>query len=151
MQYQCGLEPLRLYETSSLLMAYVLYAGAVWWSESVHLGARVRTPINQISIYRVHYFAERSDLWYYYEVNNVIRKMNLSLLRSFLLTINKSFVRPHLDYGVIHDQPNKSSLSDKIESVQYNAVFVITAAIWGTSKEKLYLELALESLRNWSG
>ena len=29
MQYQCGLEPLRLYETSSLLMAYVLYAGAV--------------------------------------------------------------------------------------------------------------------------
>ena len=37
---------------------------------------------------------------------NVIRKMNLSLPRSFLLTIYKSFVRPHLDYGdVIYDQP----------------------------------------------
>ena len=37
---------------------------------------------------------------------NVIRKMNLSLPPSFLLTIYKSFVRPHLDCGdVIYDQP----------------------------------------------
>ena len=80
---------------------------------------------------------------------NVIRKMNLSLPRSSLLTIYKSFVRPHLDYGdVIYDQPNNSSLSDKIESVQYNAVLAITGAIRGTSKEKLYQELGLESLRN---
>ena len=51
---------------------------------------------------------------------NVIRKMNLSLQRSSLLTIFKSFVRPHLDYGdVIYDQPNNSSLSHKIEGVQY--------------------------------
>ena len=80
---------------------------------------------------------------------NVIRKMNLSLPRSSLLTIYKSFVRPHLDYGdVIYDQPNNTSLSDKIESVQYNAVLAITGAIRGTSKEKLYQELGLESLRN---
>ena len=45
---------------------------------------------------------------------NVIRKMNLSLPRSSLLTIYKSFVRPHLDNGdVIYDQHNNSSLSDK--------------------------------------
>ena len=75
--------------------------------------------------------------------------MNLSLPRSSLLTIYKSFVRPHLDYGdVIYDQPNNTSLSDKIESVQYNAVLAITGAIRGTSKEKLYQELGLESLRN---
>ena len=65
------------------------------------------------------------------------------------MTIYKSFVRPHLDYGdVIYDQPNNSNLSHKIESVQYNAVLAITTAIRGTSKEKLYQELGLESLRN---
>ena len=39
-------------------------------------------------------------------------------------------------------------MSHKIESVQYNAVLAITTAIRGTSKEKLYQELGLESLRN---
>ena len=54
---------------------------------------------------------------------NAIRKMNLSLPRSSLLIIYKSFVRPHLDYGdVIYDQPNNSSLSDKIESAQSTAL-----------------------------
>ena len=70
---------------------------------------------------------------------NVIRKINLSLPQSSLLTINKSFVRPHLDYGdVIYDQPNNSSSSDKIESAQYNALLATTGAIRGTSKDKLY-------------
>ena len=74
---------------------------------------------------------------------NVIRKMNLLLPRSSLLAIYKSFVRPHLDYGdVIYDQPNNSRLSDKIESVQYNAALAIS------SKEKLYQELGLESLKD---
>ena len=78
--------------------------------------------------------------------------MNLLLPRSSLLTIYKSFVRPHLDYGdVIYDQPNNSRLSDKIESVQYNAALAITGAIRGTSKEKLYQEVRLELLeyRRW--
>ena len=70
---------------------------------------------------------------------NVIRKMNLSLPRSSLLTIYKSFVRPYLDYGdIIYDQPSNSNLSDKIESVQCNAVLAITGTIRGTSKEKLH-------------
>ena len=78
---------------------------------------------------------------------NVIRKMNLLLLRSSLLTIYKSFVRPHLDYGdVIYAQLNNSSLSVKIESVQYNAALAITGAVRGASKEKLFQELGLESL-----
>ena len=73
--------------------------------------------------------------------------MNLLLLRSSLLTIYKSFVRPHLDYGdVIYAQLNNSSLSVKIESVQYNAALAITGAIRGASKEKLFQELGLESL-----
>ena len=66
---------------------------------------------------------------------SVIRKMNLLLPRSSLLTIYKSFVRPHLDYGdVVYDQPNNSRLSDKIETVQYNAALAITGTIRGTSK-----------------
>ena len=76
--------------------------------------------------------------------------MNLLLPHASLLALYKSFVRPHLDYGnVIYDQPNNSCLSDRIESAQYNAALVITGAIRGTSKEKLYQELRLESLKEW--
>ena len=64
--------------------------------------------------------------------------MNLSLPLS-LLIIYKSFVRPHLDHGdVFYDQPNNSSLSDKIESALGNTLLAITGTIRGTSKEKLY-------------
>ena len=77
--------------------------------------------------------------------------MNLLLPRSSQLTIYNSFVRPHLDYGdKLFDQSNNSRSSDKIESVQYNASLAITGAIRGTSKEKLYQELGLESLKDRS-
>ena len=39
-------------------------------------------------------------------------------------------------------------MSDKIETVQYNTALAITGAIRGTSKEKLYQELGLESLKD---
>ena len=80
---------------------------------------------------------------------NLMRKLNLLLPRSSLLTVYKCFIRPHLEYGdVIYDQPNLSSLTNKIESVQYNADLAITGAIRGTSKEKLYQELGFESLKD---
>ena len=80
---------------------------------------------------------------------NAIRKMNLLLPRSSLLTIYKSLVRPYLDYGdVIYDQRNNSHLSDKIKTVQYNAALAITGSIRGTSKEKLYQEFELQSLKD---
>ena len=79
----------------------------------------------------------------------IIRKPNIILPRSALLTIYRSFVRPHLDYGdVIYDQPENESFSSRIESVQYNASLAITGAIRGTSQEKLYQESGLESLRS---
>ena len=44
--------------------------------------------------------------------------MNLTLPSSSLLIIYKSFIRPHLDYGdIVYNQPNNSSLSEKIESL----------------------------------
>ena len=78
-----------------------------------------------------------------------IIKMLLHILpRKSLLTIYKSFIRPHLDYcNVIYDQPNNEIFRTKIERIQYNAALAITGAIRGTSQIKLYKELGLESLR----
>ena len=59
---------------------------------------------------------------------SLIRKLNVTLLRSSLLTIYRPFIRPHLDYGnMIYDQPNNNRLSEKIQSIQYNAALAITA------------------------
>ena len=82
----------------------------------------------------------------------IIKKLSNILPRQSLITIYKSFVRPHLDYGdLIYDQPNNESFCQQIESVQYNASLAITGAIKGTSRLKLYNEIGLESLkfRRW--
>ena len=74
----------------------------------------------------------------------LIKKLYNNLPRKSLLSIYKSFIRPHLDYAdVIYDQPHNETFSNKIESVQYNAALSITGAIRGTSREKLYQELGL--------
>ena len=87
------------------------------------------------------------------EVNKTIgllRKLQNILPREPLLTIYKSFVRPHLG-DVIYDQHYNNSFHQKLESIQYNAAPAITGAIRGSSREKLYQELGLESLkqRQW--
>ena len=74
------------------------------------------------------------------------------LPREGLTTIYKAFVRLHLDYGdVLFDQAFNASSHEKLESIQYNACLALTGTIRGTSKEKLYQELGLESLqlRHW--
>ena len=79
----------------------------------------------------------------------VIKKLINVLPKNALLTIYKSFVRPHLDYGdIIYHQPNNESTNRKLENVQYNAALAITEAIKGTSRSKLYKELGLESLKS---
>ena len=83
---------------------------------------------------------------------SLLRKLQDILPREPLLTIYKSFVRPHLHYGdVIYDQHYYNSFHQKLESIQYNAALAITGAIRGSSREKLYQELGLESLkqRRW--
>ena len=77
----------------------------------------------------------------------VIKKLFKSLPRNVLLTIYKSFVRPHLDYGdIVYDRPDNESLIRKLEQVQYNAAVAINGAIKCTSRSNLYKELSLESL-----
>ena len=82
----------------------------------------------------------------------LIRKFQPILPRFSLLTIYKTFVRPHLDYGdMIYDQTYNASFHRKLESVQYSACLAITGTIRGTSYEKLNQELGLETLqsRRW--
>ena len=95
-------------------------------------------------------------------LNNVLSKLNktIGLLRKvqdfsprqYLVTVYKVFIRPHLDYrDIIYYQTYNEFFHQKMESIQYNAALVITGAIRGTSREKLYQELGLESLckRRW--
>ena len=82
----------------------------------------------------------------------LLRKLQNTLPRPSLLTIYKSFIRPHLDYGnVMYDQAYNVSFQQKVESIQYNAAVAITGAISGTSTEKLFEKLDLKSLqdRRW--
>ena len=79
----------------------------------------------------------------------LIKRLHSCIPRKSLINIYKSFIRPHLDYGdIIYDQPNNDSFCNMIESVQYNACLAITGAINKSSRERLYQELGLESLRD---
>ena len=52
------------------------------------------------------------------KVIGVIKSLFKSLPRNVLLTIYKSFVRPHLDYGdIVYDRPNNESFISKLEQV----------------------------------
>ena len=50
------------------------------------------------------------------------------------MTIYKSFIRPHLDYGdVVYHWASNESFHQSRESLQYSAAIAITGAIRGTS------------------
>ena len=60
----------------------------------------------------------------------LLRKLQMILSRRLLVTIYKSFIRPHLKYGdIIFDQAFNKSFHDSLESIQYNASLAITGAI----------------------
>ena len=85
------------------------------------------------------------------KINRTIRllqKLQSLLPWAVLTTIYKTFVRPHLDYGEFaYDQAFNTSFHEKLESIQYNTCLTLTGEIRGTSKEKVYQELGLESLQ----
>ena len=79
----------------------------------------------------------------------MMKKLSPSVSSQSLLTIYKSFVRPILDYAdIIYEKPHKDSFIEKNRTGQYNACLVITGAFEGTSREPLYQELGLESLKD---
>ena len=78
----------------------------------------------------------------------LLRKLQAVLRHPFLVTIYKRFIRPHLNYGdIIYDQAYKETFHQKLESIQYNAAPAETRSTRGTSREKPYQELDLESLQ----
>ena len=69
----------------------------------------------------------------------VLRWLLVNLPRNALLTIYKSFIRPHLDYGhILYDKPSNDNFQSKMEKFQCRACLAITGRIQGTSKERLY-------------
>ena len=82
------------------------------------------------------------------KILRLLRKLHNLPPRSALIKIDKAFVRSHLHYGdILYDQAYNMSFHHKLESIQYNACLAITGAIRGTTKEKFYQELGLESLQ----
>ena len=80
---------------------------------------------------------------------SVIRRLRHTLPRNSLITIYKVFLRPLIDYGdIIYDQLNNDPFCEKLESIQYEAALAITGAIQGTSRDRIYAELGLESLKD---
>ena len=78
----------------------------------------------------------------------LLRKLQTLLPRAPLITIYKSFIRLHLDYGdMIYDQTFNMSFQQKMETIQYNAALAITDAIRGSSRKKIYQELGVETLQ----
>ena len=76
--------------------------------------------------------------------------MRKNLPRPVLMTMYKAFVRPHLDYGdIIYDEAFNETFHQKPESVQYSACVALSEAIRGSSREKIYHELGMESLQCW--
>ena len=83
-----------------------------------------------------------------YKSISLLRKLNNCLPRSSLITIYQSFLRPYLHYGdVIFDKAYNNSFQQRLESRQYKVSLVITKAIKGSSTERLYQELGLDSLQ----
>ena len=79
----------------------------------------------------------------------VIKKLRYNLPRKSLITIYKAFLRPLIDFGdIIYNQTPNESFCEKLESVQYKFALAITGAIQGSSREKIYQDLGLASLKS---
>ena len=82
----------------------------------------------------------------------LIKRLSDNVPRKALLSIYKSFIRPHLEYGdILYDKPENENFQNILGKVQYRACLAITGAMQGTSRQKLYEELGLHALskRRW--
>ena len=82
----------------------------------------------------------------------LLRKLQKSLPIPVLMTMQKAFVRPYLGYDDInYDEAYNKTFHQKLESIQYNACLALLGAIRGSSRDKNYHELGLESIqcRRW--
>ena len=76
-------------------------------------------------------------------------ELNIQLLYFENIPNLRISFKPLTDYeDIIYDQPKHESFCEKRESVQYKAPLAITGAIQDTSRDKIYQELGLESLKS---
>ena len=80
-----------------------------------------------------------------------IRRLSISLPIKSLITVYKSFVRPHLNYrDILYDKSGNQNFENRLEQVQSKAYLTITRAIQGTFRHRLYDELGSMSLsKSW--
>ena len=110
-----------------------------------HIGLYLDEKLN----YNTHIKEKLSKV---YKSIGLLRNLSNKLPRQALVTIYKAFIRPHLDYGdIVYDKPNNETFINKTEKAQYDAALAITGTIRGTSREKVYAKIGLESLkfRRW--
>ena len=68
--------------------------------------------------------------------------------RLVLITMNKTFLRPYIDYGkIVYDEAYNKTFHQNFESFQYNACLALSGSAGGSSRKKLYHELGLEHLQ----
>ena len=54
-----------------------------------------------------------------YRMIGIIKRLSVSFPRKAFLTIYKSFIRPHLDYGhILYDKPENQHFQNNLEKVQ---------------------------------
>ena len=51
----------------------------------------------------------------------LLQKSQKALPGSLLMTMDKAFVRLHLDYGVIYEEAYNETFHQNLQSIQYNA------------------------------
>ena len=86
------------------------------------------------------------------KLKGLIRKLLVNVPRKVFLTIYKSFIERHLDYGdILCDKPENENFQNKLQKDEYRTCLAMTGAIQETSKQILYGELGLHSLskRRW--
>ena len=83
------------------------------------------------------YLDGKLDLRQHLQKNKTICLLQNNLPRAPLVTIYKSFTRPHLDYrDILHDHTFNKFFRENLESIQYNVALIITDAIRGSSRNK---------------
>ena len=64
-------------------------------------------------------------------------------------TIYKAFLRSLIEYGdITYGQPQNESFREKLGSLQHKTALAIKGAIQETSRDKIYQELGLASLKS---
>ena len=83
-----------------------------------------------------------------YKGIRLLINLSYKLPRQALVPTYKAFIRPHLDYGeIVYNKANNETFINKTEKSQFYTALAITGAIRGISRENLYAELGIESLK----